>query len=126
MTDKEKVINTLEHCIYECFDDCPYEYGGAVTLKYCHSDLMRDALELLKEQEWQIKNRDESIEKAQEEIKWLRRMLKAQEPIPCGEKIKAGDVVLDFYECGYCKNAIRKPWMYCPYCGRKVKWDGLE
>ena len=50
-------------------------------------------------------------------------MLKEQEPIPCGEKIKAGDVVLDFYECGYCKNAIRKPWRYCPFCGKAVKWE---
>ena len=48
--------------------------------------------------------------------------LKELEPIPCGEKIKAGDVVLDFYECGYCKNAIRKPWRYCPFCGKEAKW----
>ena len=34
---------------------------------------------LLKEQEEQIKNRDESLEKAREEIKWLRGMLKEQE-----------------------------------------------
>ena len=50
-------------------------------------------------------------------------LLKEQEPIPCGEKIKAGDVMLDFYECGYCKNAIRKPWKYCPFCGKEVKWE---
>ena len=50
-------------------------------------------------------------------------MLKEQESISCGEKIKAGDVVLDFYECGYCKNAIRKPWRYCPFCGKAVKWE---
>lgn len=50
-------------------------------------------------------------------------LLKAQEPTPCGEKIKAGDVMLDFYECGHCKNAIRKPWRYCPFCGRELKWD---
>ena len=34
---------------------------------------------LLKEQEEQIKNRDESLEKAREEIKWLRGMLKEQD-----------------------------------------------
>ena len=33
-------------------------------------------------------------------IEEICELLKAQEPIPCGEKIKAGDVVLDFYECG--------------------------
>ena len=53
-------------------------------------------------------------------------LLKEQEPIPCGEKIKAGDIVLVFYECGYCKNAIRKPWRYCPFCGKKVKWDDKQ
>ncbi len=59
---------------------------------------------------------------------WLRKhweevVLKKQEPILHGEKIKAGDVMLDFYECGYCKNAIRKPWKYCPFCGKEVTWD---
>lgn len=43
--------------------------------------------------------------------------------IPVGEKIKAGDVILDFYKCGYCGNAIRKPWIYCPFCGKAVKWN---
>ncbi len=33
----------------------------------------------VKEQEEQIKNRDESLEKAREEIEWLRGMLKEQE-----------------------------------------------
>ena len=50
-------------------------------------------------------------------------LLKEQEPVRVGKKIKAGDVVLDFYECGYCKNAIRKPWRYCPFCGKAVKWE---
>lgn len=50
-------------------------------------------------------------------------LLKEQEPIPNGKRIKAGDVVISFYECGYCKNAIRKPWRYCPHCGREVKWN---
>ena len=51
---------------------------------------LQRALDLLKEQEEQIKNRDESLEKAREEIKWLREMLKEQEPVKvndlCGLK----------------------------------------
>ncbi len=43
--------------------------------------------ELLKEQEEQIKNRDESLEKAREEIKWLRGMLKEQNWIKCSDKM---------------------------------------
>lgn len=61
----------------------------------------------------------------QQTIRDALELLKEQEPIPCGEKIKVGDVVLDFYECGYCKNAIRKPWRYCPFCGKAVKWDDI-
>lgn len=56
-------------------------------------------------------------------LKAVDELLKDQEPIPCGEKIKAGEVMLDFYECGYCKNAIRRPWKHCPFCGKAVKWD---
>ena len=48
MTDREKVINALEHCSNGCDIECPYEYPGALTLEYCQNDLMRDALELLK------------------------------------------------------------------------------
>lgn len=122
MSDREKVVNALEHCIDGCFDDCPYEYGGAVTLKYCHSDLMRDALELLKEQEWQIKNRDESIEKAQEEIKWLRGMLKEQGPthVDTVYSDDFGNVLL--CECG-CMwvGAANSRMNYCPGCGKEVK-----
>ena len=49
--------------------------------------------------------------------------VKEQESVSVGKRIKTGDVVLDFYECGHCKNSIRKPWRYCPFCGREVKWD---
>ena len=40
-----------------------------------------NALALLKEQKEQIKNRDESLEKAREEIRWLRGMMKEQEAV---------------------------------------------
>ena len=96
MTDREKVIKGLELCKQDaklCFAEIECPYQ--CEFPRCCLKLMADALELLEE----------------------------QEPIPCGEKIKAGDIVLDFHECGYCKNAIRKPWRYCPFCGKAVKWD---
>ena len=68
-------------------------------------------------------NEDAPIKISLECVEDILELLKEQEPIPCGEKIKAGDVILDFYECGYCKNAIRKPWKYCPFCGQAVKWE---
>lgn len=90
MADREKVMQWLKICANGCEEGCPYEYKVQ-----CQTDLMSDALELLKE----------------------------QEPVPSGKRIKAGDIVLRFYECGHCKNAIRKPWRYCPFCGKAVKWD---
>lgn len=76
MADREKVIKALGICAVgtNSCEKCPLK-------DKCHgvsNAAMAAAIELLKEQEWQIKNRDESIEKAQEEIKWLRGMLKEQ------------------------------------------------
>ena len=78
---------------------------------------------LLKEQEEQIKNRDESLEKAREEIKWLRGMLKEQEAkkitisqVHCG--IKYGLCP----KCGKQVDTFANP-NYCGYCGQAVKWD---
>lgn len=130
MTDREKVIKALTECIFlhenpkddaGCLE-CPYrpdEKGTCPTM----IPFLKDVLELLKDDETQLIYRDEIIKAHEDEIERLNELLKEQEPIPCGEKIKAGDVVLDFYECGYCKNAIRKPWRYCPFCGKAVKWD---
>ena len=70
---------------------------------------------LLKEQEEQIKNRDESLEKAREEIKWLRGMLKEQEPLAVYED-KVNKCV--------CGNEINRYWHpeYCGFCGKKLLW----
>lgn len=83
---------------------------------------------LLKEQEEQIKNRDESLEKAREEIKWLRGMLKEREAV---EPILEQDSMV----CGICGHEVIWQKMlgdgiwadeelnYCPHCGRGVKWE---
>ena len=70
---------------------------------------------LLKEQEEQLKNRDESLEKAREEIKWLRGMLKEQEPLAVYED-KVNKCV--------CGNEINRYWHpeYCGFCGKKLLW----
>ena len=96
MIDREKIINALEQCINGCDDECPYEYGGAVTLEYCRDDLMRDALELLKEQE---------------PVTWSYKY-------NCFTCSNCGlDIVDEVYYM------INKPINFCPTCGRKVKWD---
>ena len=74
MPDIKKVIKGLEICYCpptKC-EDCPYH--NLPNEQSCNDILCLDALALLKEQEEQIKNRDESLEKAREEIKWLREM----------------------------------------------------
>lgn len=86
MNDMEKVIKALACCVFPVSKGFPYQSHiadkGCEAVECPYRDdcdqMLLDALELLKEQEWQIKNRDESIEKALEEIKWLRGMLKEQ------------------------------------------------
>lgn len=35
----------------------------------------------------------------------------------------AEDCGLTLYDaCGNCKQAVRKGWIYCPECGRKLDW----
>ena len=41
-------------------------------------------------------------------------LLKTQEPVPVGEKVEGFCEAPEFYSCGFCKNAIRQPWGYCP------------
>ena len=58
MTDREKVIKALEHCLSRYVDglcdDCPYmgklDKSYMIPMK-CKEIIMRDALALLKEQE---------------------------------------------------------------------------
>lgn len=83
---------------------------------------------LLKEQEEQIKNRDESLEKAREEIKWLREMLKEQEAKTVIKIAKRfNDCDLTGY-CPFCSRTLIKDWAenYCGYCGKPVLWEGGE
>lgn len=51
MTNREKIIQWLTICSSGCKENCPYEYSGLIDKNECKTDLMRDALELLKEQE---------------------------------------------------------------------------
>lgn len=69
MADMEKVIKETKDGI--AFAESR-GFGGL-------ANTMRDVFALLKEQEEQIKTRNESLEKAREEIKWLRGILKEQE-----------------------------------------------
>ena len=107
----EETINGLQDMI-QSKRYIEHNFDGVVD-----EDVCERAIALLKEQEEQIKNRDESLEKAREEIKWLRGMLKEQEPVQvvwkfafphcpeCGQMLPEGDRV-----------------KYCLHCGQAVKW----
>ncbi len=85
MPDREKVINGLESCVIsmtKCFynrnEMCPY---ASVDVCHCEQELMRDALELLKEQEdlgTELTNAVELIHKKNERIE---KLLKEQEKL---------------------------------------------
>jgi hypothetical protein len=102
--DREKVIKGLEMCTADIpiemhRDDmcqkCPYHNE---KYAYCFekNKLMQDALALLKEQE-----PVEPIRQI-EQTEWAIR---------------------DHCLCGHCRKHLIFKWMFCPYCGRAVKWD---
>lgn len=133
MANQEKVINALEHCIEGCFDNCPYEYGGAVTLEYCRSDLMLDALELLEDDEIQLAYRNETIKAYEGKIERLNELLKEQErkhgiwvpltgmapPEYHGHKICSICECLAPYDPIHVGREELSP--YCPGCGAKME-----
>lgn len=122
MPDTEKVIKGLE--LLANWTDGLIFPDKEKWIKPC----CERAVALLKEQKEQIKNRDESLEKAWEEIKWLRGMLKEQEE---------QSVIFD-RQCevepgrwerkGFCPKCHQIVlWIvnreYCGFCGQKVKWN---
>lgn len=96
-----------------------YTNGSELIQVYIVEQLIEH---LLKEQEEQIKTRDESLEKAREEIKWLRGMLKEQEPVK-PERQHSGGGTTWWNVCGNCRTVINPNDKYCHECGRNVKWN---
>ena len=121
MMDKIQVKYDIERCISHVPDacrDCSH-YTGTVGFG-CMEDLLADALALLKEQKEQIKNRDESLEKAREEIKWLRGMLKEQEAVVrCIYCKRRGTYDCPVYVGGDGMNSEPDDW-YCADGERKM------
>ena len=96
MIDREKVINGLECCMSEslCYK-CPYKCEDECENgKYYYSKAIEDAITLLQEQE--------PVTPELRMSKW-------------GFK--------QWLICGACGNTITSKVNYCPYCGRKVKWN---
>ena len=103
MPDREKVIKGLEMCEKDgtaeeiCYN-CPYfgrQRDGATMCitGMCITGLMQDALALLKEQE--------AVESYN--VRWEMG-------------IRGGN-------CPKCMNWVQRSYNFCPFCGRKVKWN---
>ena len=46
-------------------------------------------------------------------------LLKEQEAIKPVKQIEEHEWTV----CGYCREHLISKWMFCPYCGRPVKWE---
>ena len=125
--DKEKVIKGLEICSEygswhglccednEAYKDCPYhgcETGCIVTIA-------KDALALLKEQEIAYQGAEELLRQKMILFEDAIKRLKKQEAIEPVKQIEQTEWTV----CGNCHNHIISKWMFCPYCGRPIKWE---
>jgi DNA-directed RNA polymerase subunit RPC12/RpoP len=101
MIDREKVIKGLEHCrrvSIGCQQKCPYKSNFG-----CRSQLMADALELLKEQEP------------------VKALAYGDDSYICNN---CGTVVgWDEWEPGGIEEVRYK---FCPECGKAVEWDETD
>lgn len=101
MTEREKVIKGLECSIgirgrKNC-DDCPYD--NDFNCIGCDI-VLRDAIALLKDQEPRV-------------------LTLEQEPI----KVERHMEETEWNVCGNCGSHVIHKWAYCPYCGKRLKWD---
>ena len=94
--DREKVIKGLEYCIADEYcDECPYtDDCFAIDDKTYGEQLMRDALELLKE----------------------------QEAVKPKSKVRHGANAQIQHFCGNCNTMLHGKPKYCSECGKGVLW----
>lgn len=94
MSNRERVIYDIERCICHVPDACQdCSKYVGAYTPNCMEQLLADALELLKEQE--------PVEPVN--VRWEMN-------------IRGGT-------CPRCLNWVQRSYNYCPFCGRKVKWD---
>lgn len=104
MADLEKVIYSIERCICHVPDacrDCGYDNH---EYNECVEKLLRDALELLKEQE--------PVKPTVRVDTWICSK--------CGHTLESQELIDDKENP---QVLIHEQYEYCPNCGRKVKWE---
>ena len=100
MTEREKVIYSIERCICHVPDACrDCAYDAEHPYPECEYTLLQDALELLKAQEPKL------VSDIAEAI------------IGCKPKVKVG-------HCPSCEVLMSETDRYCRKCGQAVKWNG--
>lgn len=134
MVDREKVIKNLEELLVFS------RYNDSVEWNpYNDTETLEDALALLKEQEpptdvsissaieclLHPQDADDSdMAKAIDTAVRAMRLLKEQEPVSVQKK-QMEMVGLQTWDwaCGNCGQTVLFSAKYCPWCGRKVKWE---
>lgn len=115
MTDKKKVVKEFEHLLnaangnYQDFVDLTVDVGEEI-------------LALLKEQEAKeqcLKTKCVICPHCDNCDVDENGLLKEQEAIKPVKQIEEHEWTV----CGYCREHLISKWMFCPYCGRPVKWE---
>ena len=127
MADLEKVIKSIEHCVARYIDglcdDCPYM--GALDKSYmipmkCKEIIMRDALELLKEQDKLLRKQQKGIDKLCCDIAYLKHRFyekteivrckdcKKRNTIHCPVRNTVTNIDKSFADNWFCKDGERK------------------
>ena len=102
--DRNKVIKGLECCRSGCKFGCPYADEESST---CESVLAADALELLKEQEYEP-------------------VIKTIVPNNISNGFGWSTCTTNWYACGACGKEIDTNDKFCRHCGRGVRWDDSD
>lgn len=104
MIDREKVIKGLEHCLEDGCSGCPYNENCDVFDNAFSGTLVKDALELLKEQE--------PVKPTVSVDTWICSK--------CGHTLESQELIDDKENP---QVLVHEQYEYCPCCGRKIKWD---
>jgi len=110
MADREKAINELQWFLTAR----PVVSSEERYDQFCEG--LRNALELLEEQQHQIWEMQELNE-------YLNDLLKEQEAVK-PKVIRMNEFGHPVHACGKCGCLITESMNYCSWCGRSVKWDG--
>ena len=144
MTDKEKVIRGLacwaedtDYDVYNCAD-CSYNVPFKDTSCCDVKQILKDALNVMREvrkmpdKEKVIKRLEECLSAScrgfrtcpysddeWDAVESAIALLKEQEPV----KPREQEENRIWTVCGNCSQHLISKWLWCPNCGKKVKWE---